>query len=363
MVEVRSPRAWAFLFVVLGSISGQLAQAQLPAAKEQKPAVEGKAAVIERAPLNLRNAQDFAVTLHLDPVRTVTISAPANGTVSTIQAKLGEKVQARSEVARLDTQARELEMARAQAAYRAAQEDRKTAESPAAAAAEARVEAAKADLDLAKLRLDQCNLQSPLTGVVTAIHVIEGEFVLAGAPVITVIDSSQLRVELPVDGRTVTAGASIQLKVEDTTVPATVQTILPLSERFEPLRDLFLSVATAVAIVENPTGNLRAGQTVYSDMIPRLPVTEIPTAALSNTGEGDRKVQVIREGFVRDVPVQLLGQMGEDHVFVSGRFGPTDELVLKSSERLLDGSRVVPHVETDAVEKAPKPNGPPGAGF
>jgi hypothetical protein len=29
-------------------------------------------------------------------------------------------------------------------------------------------------------------------------------------------------------------------------------------------------------------------------------------------------------------------------VYVSGRFGPTDELVVKSSQDLLDGMRVVP---------------------
>jgi hypothetical protein len=84
---------------------------------------------------------------------------------------------------------------------------------------------------------------------------------------------------------------------------------------------------------------------VYSDLIPRHPVVESPTAAIGNSADGQRKVQVIREGFVRDVPVQLLGQSGDTHVFVTGRFGPTDELVVKSSAELLDGTRVVQATE------------------
>jgi hypothetical protein len=44
-------------------------------------------------------------------------------------------------------------------------------------------------------------------------------------------------------------------------------------------------------------------------------------------------VQVIREGFSA-TPVTLLGQAGHDYVFVTGRFGPSDELVVKSSKDL-----------------------------
>jgi hypothetical protein len=73
-------------------------------------------------------------------------------------------------------------------------------------------------------------------------------------------------------------------------------------------------------------------------------------------------VQVIRDGFVRDVKVELLGQMGEDYVFVSGRFGLTDELVLKSSEPLLDGSRVMAQGQSQGAGSSPEPKGNAPAG-
>jgi multidrug efflux pump subunit AcrA (membrane-fusion protein) len=313
----------------------------------------GKPAIIERTPLNLRDPATFHVPLRLDPVRKVDVAARKDGVIANLPVKLGDQVQAQAEVARLETQERQLEFTRAQAAFKAAQAEQNEATGSAAAAA--RVDVARAELDLAQLRLDQCNIRSPLKGIAVRVHVVEGQFVQAGQPIVTIIDPAQLQAELPVDARSVKPGSSIEIKIEDETAPAAVQAVLPLAERFEPLRDLFLSVASGIAVIDNANGKFRAGQTVYSPMIPRLPVSEVPTAALSNTGDGERKVQVIRDGFVRDVTVQLLGQVGGEQVFVTGRFGPADELVLKSSETLLDGARVVAQ---DRSQAAPAPTTP-----
>jgi multidrug efflux pump subunit AcrA (membrane-fusion protein) len=331
-----------------------LAQPADTKAKSSTAAPEGKPAVIERAPLSLRDAVTFQTPLALEPVRSVDVAARRDGVIASVMAKLGDKIQAQSEVARLETQERQLELTRAQAAYKAAQAEQQAGSGSSEAAA-ARVDEAKADVDLAQLRLDQCNVRTPLSGIVVKVHVVDGQFVQAGQPIVTVIDPTQLRVEMPVDGKSTTAGSAIQIKVEEETVGANVFVVLPLSPRFAPLRDLFLSVGSAVVVLDNSAGKFRPGQTVYSTMIPRLPVTEVPTAALANASDGERKVQVIRDGFVRDVKVQLLGQIGDDHVFVSGRFGPTDELVLKSSETLLDGARVVAQdkVGTSGTKPAP----------
>jgi len=56
---------------------------------------------------------------------------------------------------------------------------------------------------------------------------------------------------------------------------------------------------------------------------------------------------VIRDGLVRDIPVQLLGQVGEDHVWISGRFSPEDQLILQTSEPLPDGTIVTPRTYSD----------------
>jgi multidrug efflux pump subunit AcrA (membrane-fusion protein) len=308
-----------------------------PAAKP----VEGKPAIIERAPLILRDSARFQIPLKLEAAKTVHVSARVDGVVATLLTKLGERVQAQAEVARLESQERQLELSKAQAALRAAQAERTAASGNSVPAAEARVEEAKGGVELAALRLDYCNLRTPLSGIVTQVHVTEGQFVRAGDPIVTVVDPLKLRIDVPVDGKTVTPGATVQIQVEDQTVSGTVEAVVPLNNRFEPLRDLFVSVASGILTIDNSTGKWKVGQTAYSPMIPRQGVTEVPTSAISNAGDGERKVQVIRDGIVRDIRIQPLGQQGEQYVFVSGRFGATDEVVLKSSEPLLDGARVV----------------------
>ena len=117
-------------------------------------------------------------------------------------------------------------------------------------------------------------------------------------------------VEMPVDRNATRAGQPLEIKVEDRTVPGTVDTILPLAPRFESLRDLVPSAASAVVVVPNTDGRLRAGQTVYSPLIPRDFVADVPNSCIANTPDGNHKVQVLRNNVVRDVPIATLGRRG-----------------------------------------------------
>jgi RND family efflux transporter MFP subunit len=303
---------------------------------------QNQQAVIERLPLVLRDPITYQTLLHLEPSVSIDVVAPIDGVVGSIQVKTGENYAKQSEAARLEATERQLQLDRAKAAFQVAQLEQQTADSALTDVSAARVDVAKADLKLAEYHVEQAVLRMPFDGTVTAIHVVPGQFVRAGQAVLTIADLTRLAVDVPVDRNVVKAGDPLELKIEATTAQGTVESIEPLQERFNPLRALFLSVATAHVVIDNAGGKYSNGQTVHSDLIPKHPVTEVPTLALGNTPEGERRVQVIREGFVRDVGVVLLGQEGDEYVYVSGRFGPTDELVVKSSQELLDGMRVVP---------------------
>jgi multidrug efflux pump subunit AcrA (membrane-fusion protein) len=305
--------------------------------------------VIEREPLVLRAPETYKVSLHLDPIRSVEAAARLDGIVESVVEAGSDTVQAQAEVLRLDSQERKLQLDRAKAALEAAriaQEDAGQGTSKTLATLNAKV--AQLDVEIAQHRLDQAIVRAPFEGSVQRVHVVQGEFVRAGQPLATVVDTRQLNVEVPVDRNSVQVGDQIEIQVERQTITATVQGILPLTPAFEPLRDLFESVATAVAVVDNPGGQFKAGQTVYAPMIPRLPVAEIPNEAIDNSQEGTRQVQVIRDGFVRDVTIDLLGAVGEERTVISGRFNTGDELVVRSSEQLLDGTQVVPRIALEA---------------
>ena len=350
--SVRTGRIACCLMVltllVLASVAGFGQEGNSPSG-----AVETDAAVIERLPLVLRDPQSYQTPLSLKPVASLDLVAQADGIVKSIQVELGGSIAAQAEAVRLDSTEQQLLVDRAKAALKAAQ-------AGSGEQADALLEVARLDVRIAEFRLEQTVVRAPNPGTVTAIHVEPGQYVRAGDPLVRVADLSKLAVELPVDRSASKVGDSLEIKIEDQTATGEIAGIQPLSPQFEPLRELFLSVANAVVTVENPGGKFSEGQTVYADLIPRAPVSEVPTIAVGSDAEGNRRVQVIREGFVRDVPVDLLGQAGHDYVFVSGRFGPTDEAVVKTSKELRDGMRVLPAAPAEADEGTGRDRSRPG---
>ena len=317
---------------------------------------ETQAAIIERLPLVLRDPRSYQTSLSLEPASAIDLVAHFDGIVSAIQVQPGQSVARQSEIARLESTELQLQLDRAKAARDAVEGQ-----------TEAAKQVAGLEVKIAEHRLEQAIIRATFDGTITHVYVVPGQFVRAGDPLVRLADLSKLKVSMPVDRSTVKTGATLQVKVEDQAASGQVQTIQPLLPRFEPLRELFVSVATAVVMVENANGKYSEGQTVYADLIPRAPVAEVPTIAVGGNAEGSRRVQVIREGFVRDVAVELLGQAGTDYVFVTGRFGPTDELVVKSSKDLRDGMRVLPATIADGgggatPNPARSPSGAAGQG-
>jgi multidrug efflux pump subunit AcrA (membrane-fusion protein) len=332
--------------VAWGQISPiQVREAQPPAV----PVADGPLqVVIEREPLSLKDPQTYHVSLSLRPAKTLELSARTDGVVNTVLVKMGDEVRGQSEAVRLESKELQLMLDRAKAAYQAAQIERKgAAAGTAQELSDARVEVAKIDLELAQYRLDQTILRLPFDGAVQRVHVVAGQYVRAGEPLLTLVDTTKLQVEIPVDRASTQVGTRVGLQVEGQGVEVEVSGLLPLTPPFEPLRDLFQSVATASAVLDNAGKTFAPGQSVYVPLIPRHPVAEVANESIRNSDDGSRRVQVIRDGFVRDVTVELLASVGEARSIISGPFGPTDELIVRSSEELLDGTQVVPRSELE----------------
>jgi multidrug efflux system membrane fusion protein len=298
--------------------------------------------VIKREALKLTDPRSYRVSMHLDAVRTVELTAPVDGYVRAVSAKPGQKLKVQGEVLRLDDARAALVLKRAKANLLAFQIEKKLAQAKndadLAALADARLEAAQADLDLAQFESERLVIRGPFNGEIQRVDVVEGQFVRAGEKLATLIDPSRLVVEVPVERAGATPGSSVDIKVEETPVKARVETVVALAEKFDPLRELTVSPASAIVSVENTQGKLFAGQTVYSDLIPLAPVALVPSGSISNAAEGNRKVQVLRENVIRNLPVKILAKVGNDSVFVSGRFNDGDEVIVSTTRELADGT-------------------------
>ncbi|MFN0053368.1 MAG: efflux RND transporter periplasmic adaptor subunit [Planctomycetales bacterium] len=298
--------------------------------------------VIKREALQLTDPRRYRASMHLQAARSVALIAPVDGFVRTVSAKPQQKVNPQNEVIRLDDQRANLVLKRAKAQLQAAQLEKKIGQgrgdADQMALLDARLEAAQAESDLAQLEVDQLVVRAPFAGEIERVHVVEGQFVRAGEPLAVLSDPTKLTVEVPVEREAAIPGNLLEIKVEESAVKGKIDAVIPLGTPFEPLRDLTVSPASALVSIDNAQGRLAPGQTVYSDLIPLAPVALVPSVAISNLSDGNRKVQVLRENVVRDLSVRIMSKVGTESVFVSGRFIEGDEVIVSANRPLADGT-------------------------
>jgi len=221
--------------------------------------------------------------------------------------------------------------------------------------AEVELEVAEADLDLAELEFDNTSIRAPFAGEIISIDAVEGSFVTSGDLLMTLRDSKKLMARVPVNREDVKQGDSIEVTLDVGSAQANVQTILPLNNDWQALREILDTAAIAVVVLDNTNGKYHDGQTVYSPVVPRQPVIEIANTALKNSETGRRIVQVIRDSLVRDIEVQVLGPVGEGRSYVAGALQANDDVITEVSEPLVDGTVVRPANETPPQqENVPK---------
>lgn len=310
------------------------------------PAPPSEDVVIRREAIKLTDPQVYRIPLQLSAGKLLELTASADGQVHVVHVKPGQKVAKETEAFRLDDARSTLALRRAKANLQAAKVEKKIAESKKdddlTALADARLEAAQAEVELAQLDVDRHVIRAPFAGEMLRVHVLEGQYVRAGDPLGVLADVSQLQIEVPIERPKSGQPPPIELKIEETAVKGKIEAVLPLHSRFEPLRELADSIASAVVAIDNADRRFHVGQTVYSPLVPLAPVSAVPTTSVTNQADGTRKVQVLRESIVRNLPVRVMGKVGTDAVFVSGSFLPGDELIVSSSRELPDGTPVRP---------------------
>ena len=324
-------------------------------------AVAGDMVSIKREACHLLDAQKYRVPLALEAIHTVTLVAPFDATINQLVLKTNAKIQPQSEILRFDNTVQKLQFARSQALLKLALLEQKLAgkEEVPAALAQVRVDIAKIEVEISQSQLDLTTLRSPLAGEVQRILVAEGQFVRAGDPLAIVADTSKMKVEIPVERVLAEAGKTISLKIESFETEGRIEAVLPLLPKFDTLRELFDSIASTLVVVENSNGKWKVGQTVYVPLIPQNAVVKVPMTSIGNLTDGQRKVQILRQNIVRDIPISLLGQVGTTRTFVSGPFVEGDEVIYESTHQLNDGFQLKTAAGAIASDKTgAQPNTP-----
>jgi multidrug efflux pump subunit AcrA (membrane-fusion protein) len=312
---------------------------------------------VETAPLRLIDPDPYQVTSYLEPVRRVKIVAPIDGMIRSLNAQLGGTVRESDDLVQFDPTEANARLRMAEAEVKEKQALKRNGGQPDIYAAQ--VEAAEARVELARAQLNRCAIRAPFSARVVEVAVSPAQYVLKGTTIVELVDTSSLRAILPVDRRSVAVGSTITVPVEEQEVTGKVQAILPLPDGFLVLRELATPFAGASVILPNTKGQLDAGLRARPAGVPLTPIANVAKRALRSDdvrGPSSSMVQVIRNEYVTNVPVHVLGGLGPDRIQVSGLFRNGDVLVVGSSVPLIPGTLVRFH--DSAASRGIEPTSP-----
>ena len=205
-------------------------------------------------------------------------------------------------------------------------------------ATEDSLKAARSRLELLTVRLEDLVVRAPFDGRVVARHVEPGEWVAAGAHVVTLVSTGEIEAWLQVPERFADSVRGqeipVSIKATGTTVTSTALTVIPEAEA--ATRNL-----QVVATLANPGGNLLPGLSVSAE----LPVTSreerltVPVNAIKQgyTGAGIF-VPMAKEGspmpLARRLPVEVLFQENGVAYITAEGLKAGDLVVVEGNERL-----------------------------
>jgi RND family efflux transporter MFP subunit len=195
----------------------------------------------------------------------------------------------------------------------------------------------RSELEIARQQLIDSALKAPLDGAVRQRHASVGEYLAAGAPIVTIVRIHPLRLRLAVPERVaaeVRVGQTVHVKVEgDRTVyHGQVARLSPAIN--EEDRTLLLE-----AEVPNEDGRLRPGTFAEAEIVTSTEgrMVFVPTSAIV-TFAGIEKVMTVQDGVSAEKRVQTGRRFGDRVEIIEG-VSP-QELVVVEPGNLVAGQRV-----------------------
>ena len=301
-------------------------------------------------------AAELVIRGRTQAVRSVTLKSETAGTVSKVDVDKGAIVKAGDVICELQPDARQAQLAQAQAAMRQSELEYQAAtklfekgyrSETQVAAAKASLDATKAGVRQSEIELERTRMRAPFDGIVDDRMVEVGDFVQPGGACALVVDLDPMLVVGQVSERDIpqlATGAAGHAKLMDgTDHQGHLRFVSKTSDSATRTFRVELEVS-------NPDGALRDG--VTADI--RVPVNavmaqKVSPAILGLDEKGVMGVRIVDAGsIVRFLPVQIITDSG-DGVWVSGL--PNEATVITvGQEYVVPGQKVAVSLETDGAK-------------
>ncbi len=235
-------------------------------------------------------------------------------------------------------------LVQAQAAYDAAAKHLESVRSVSRAAAlksaKGQLTSAQGKYEGAEAEVNYSEIRSPIDGVVTDRPLFAGETAPAGAPLITVMDTSTLLAKTHI-----AQGLAQQMKVDDdatVSVPGVTDPVLAKVFLISPALDPSSTTVEVWLKIDNKAGKLKVGTPVKVSVTGRTIAKAwmVPAAAIVTAQDGSRSVMVVGDdGTAHRKPVTL-GIADAEDVQVTSGIAAADMVITGGAYGLDEGTKV-----------------------
>ncbi|HZU10467.1 MAG TPA: efflux RND transporter periplasmic adaptor subunit [Pseudacidobacterium sp.] len=243
-----------------------------------------------------------------------------------------------------DLDTAEATLVQAQAAYDSAKKHldsmQTVSREAALKAAQGQLESAKGKYLGAEAQVSYSEIRSPIHGVVTDRPLFAGETAAAGAPLLTVMDTSALLAKLHISQL-----LAQQLRIGDSatvTVPGMEEPVPAKVSLISPALDPGSTTIEVWVKTENKDGALKVGTPVHVAIQTKTvpDAVKVPASALLTAQDGGTSVMVMgADGVAHKKPVQVGIRDGEDVQILNG-ITPADMVITEGAYGLDDGTKV-----------------------
>lgn len=235
-------------------------------------------------------------------------------------------------------------LVQAQAAYDAAAKHlellRSVSHAAALKSAQGQLTSAEGKYKGAAAQVSYSEIRSPINGVVTDRPLFAGETAAAGAPLVTVMDTSSLLAKTHLAqslAQRIKLGDEASVAVRGLSSPVTAKVSL-----ISPALDPGSTTVEVWLKIDNKSGALKVGTPVSVSITGRTIARawQVPAKSILTAQDGSKSVMVVgTDGAAHRKPVTL-GLVNPDEVQITGGLAPEDLVVTEGAYGLEDGVKV-----------------------
>jgi RND family efflux transporter MFP subunit len=296
-------------------------------------------------------AANFGANGNFEPAQQMNFASENSGRVTRVLVDEGSYVRRGQTLAIIKTDALNIDLESAQAAYQNAARDKQRYENAFKTGgvtqqqldqARLQLETAEARVAQARIRVSDANIKSSINGIVNKRYIEPGAVVNPGTQLFELVDVSRLKLAI-----TVNESQVANLKVGDKVdVKASVYPDLNFGGTITfiaPKADASLNFPVEIEIASNPGNKLKAGMygTALFTFENAAPITVIPRAAFVGSVSSNQ-VFVVENGNIARLRNVVAGRVLGDQVEILQGLNEGETVITSGQINLTDGSKVAP---------------------